>query len=193
MVRALAPEFVIGPGWGTWRLPLFLYRAKVYQRGRIEMADKKLRFRAKIEGKEAGVVAAITPPVDVIEWFGTRARVPVSGTINGFPFRSSLMPCGSGRMMPVNKTLCQGAGVQPGDLVDVVMERDVEERTVEAPPELKRELAKNEVARERWDGLAFTHKKEMANSISGAKQDETKKRRLAKVMLVLKTGEKWTG
>ncbi|HEY6369502.1 MAG TPA: YdeI/OmpD-associated family protein [Candidatus Sulfotelmatobacter sp.] len=157
------------------------------------MADKKLRFQAKIAGKEVGVVAAITPPVDVIEWFGTRARVPIRGTINGFPFRSSLMPCGSGRMMPVNKTLCRGAGVQPGDRVDVVMERDVEERTVEAPPELKKELAKSEVARERWVGLAFTHKKEMANSISGAKQEETKKRRLAKVMQVLKTGAKWTG
>jgi Domain of unknown function (DUF1905)/Bacteriocin-protection, YdeI or OmpD-Associated len=157
------------------------------------MAEKKLRFRAKIEGKEAGVVAAITPPVDVIEWFGTRARVPIRGTINGFPFRSSLMPCGSSRMMPVNKTLCQGAGVQPGDVVDVVMERDVAERTVEAPPELEKELGKSKVARERWDGLAFTHKKEMANSISGAKQEETKKRRLAKVMQVLKTGAKWTG
>jgi hypothetical protein len=157
------------------------------------MAGKKLRFRAKIEGKEAGVVAAITPPVDVIEWFGTRARVPIRGTINGFAFRSSLMPCGSARMMPVNKTLCQGAGVQAGDLVDVVMERDVEERTVEAPAELRKELAKSKVAQERWDGLAFTHKKEMANSISGAKQEETKKRRLAKVMLVLKTGAKWTG
>ncbi len=31
------------------------------------MTEKKLRFQAKIEGKEAGVVAAITPPVDVIE------------------------------------------------------------------------------------------------------------------------------
>ena len=157
------------------------------------MEEKKLRFQAKIAGKEAGVVAAITPPVDVIEWFGTRARVPIRGTINGFPFRSSLMPCGSGRMMPVNKRLCEGAGVQPGDVVDVVMERDAEERTVDAPPELKRELVKSEVARERWDGLAFTHKKEMANSISGAKQEETKKRRLAKVMNVLKTGAKWTG
>ena len=68
------------------------------------MGDKKLRFQAKIQGKEAGVVAAIEPPVDVIEWFGTRARVPIRGTINGFPFRSSLMPCGSARMMPVNKT-----------------------------------------------------------------------------------------
>jgi hypothetical protein len=157
------------------------------------MAERKLRFQAKIEGKEAGVVAGITPPVDVIEWFGTRARVPIRGTINGFPFRSSLMPCGSGRMMPVSKTLCQGAGVQPGDVVDVVMERDVEERTVEAPPELEKELGKSKVARDRWDGLAFTHKKEMANSISGAKQEDTKTRRLAKVMNVLKTGAKWTG
>ena len=41
--------------------------------------------------------------------------------------------------------------------------------------------------------LAFTHKKEMAVSISGAKQEETRKRGLAKVMQVLKTGEKWTG
>jgi hypothetical protein len=157
------------------------------------MAEKKLRFKTKIAGREAGVVAAIIPPVDVIEYFGTRARVPIRGTINGFPFRSSLMPCGSDRMMPVNKTLCKGAGVMPGDTVDVVMERDVEERTVETPPELKRELAKSKTAQERWGGLAFTHKKEMANSISGAKQAETKKRRLAKVMGVLKTGAKWTG
>jgi len=157
------------------------------------MAEKKLRFRAKVEGQEAGVVAAITPPVDVIEWFGTRARVPICGTINGFPFRSSLMPMGGCHMMPVNKTLCRGAGVKPGDIVDVVMERDEEERTVEAPPELKQELAKNKTAQARWNELAFTHKKEMAISISSAKQEETRKRRLAKVMQVLKTGARWTG
>ena len=43
------------------------------------MAEKKLRFKGKIQGKEAGVVAAITP---------VRGRVPVRGTMNGFPFRS---------------------------------------------------------------------------------------------------------
>jgi uncharacterized protein YdeI (YjbR/CyaY-like superfamily) len=95
--------------------------------------------------------------------------------------------------MPVNKTLCRKAGVQPGDVVDVVMERDTEVRTVDAPPELNRELAKSKKAQQRWDELAFTHKKEMAISISGAKQEETKKRRLAKVMAVLKSGVKWTG
>jgi hypothetical protein len=58
------------------------------------MTKQKLRFTAKIDGKEAGVVAAITPPVDVPQFFGTRARVPVRGTINGYPYRSSLSPCG---------------------------------------------------------------------------------------------------
>ncbi|HEY1677084.1 MAG TPA: hypothetical protein VGG04_05215 [Candidatus Sulfotelmatobacter sp.] len=45
------------------------------------MAEKRLRFRAVIEGKEAGVVAAIVPPVDVPEYFGTRGRVAIRGTI----------------------------------------------------------------------------------------------------------------
>jgi hypothetical protein len=157
------------------------------------MPDKKLRFQARIEGKEAGVVAAITPPVDAPEFFGTRGRVPIRGTINGFAFRSSLMPMGGCHMMPVNQALCRGADAQLGDMVEVVMERDDEVRDVEAPPELKRELAKNKKAQERWKKLAFTHKKEMAMSISGAKQEGTKKRRLAKAMQVLKTGAKWTG
>jgi hypothetical protein len=103
------------------------------------------------------------------------------------------MPMGGCHMMPVNKALCKGAGAGPGDIVDVVMERDGDARTVEAPPELAKELAKSKKAQERWEELAFTHKKEMANSISGAKQDETRNRRLAKVMLVLKTGAKWIG
>jgi hypothetical protein len=157
------------------------------------MANKKLRFTVKIEGREAGVVAAITPPVDVPEFFGTRARVPVRGTINGYPYRSSLMPCGARRMMPVNKTLCASAGVQPGDIVDVVMEWDDQERTVEAPPALKKAMAKSKTAQANWQKLSFTHKKEMALAIVGAKQEETRARRLAKVVEILKTGAKWTG
>ncbi len=157
------------------------------------MAKQELRFRAKIEGKEAGVVAAIAPPVDVPEFFGTRARVPIRGTINGYPYRSSLSPCGTRHMMPVNKILREGAGVRPGDMVDVVMERDEEERTVEAPTVLKKELARNKTAQANWEKLSFTHKKEIALAITGAKQEETRTRRLGKIMQILKTGAKWTG
>jgi hypothetical protein len=154
---------------------------------------KRLEFKTKIQGKEAGVVAAIIPPVDVPEFFGTRGRVPIRGTINGFKFRSSLMPMGGCHMMPVNKALCAGAGARPGDMVDVVMERDEEVRTVEAPPPLKKALAKNKTARANWEKLPFTHKKEIAIWIEGAKKQETRERRLTKAMQVLEKGTKWTG
>jgi|SRR5271156_571338 len=157
------------------------------------MAKKELRFKAKIEGKEAGVVAAITPPVDVPEFFGTRGRVPIRGTINGFPFRSSLMPMGGCHMMPVNKTLREGAGAEPGDMVEVVMERDDEVRNVEPPRVLEKTLAKNKAAKGNWEKLPFTHKKEIAVWIEGAKKEETRERRLAKAMQVLEKGTKWSG
>ena len=58
------------------------------------MSAKKLRFTVKLEGVEGTAVAWLNAPFDVEETFGTYARVPVRGTINGFPFRSSLMPMG---------------------------------------------------------------------------------------------------
>ena len=157
------------------------------------MAEKKLRFKVKLAGVKGSVVAWMNAPFDVTETFGTRARVPVRGTINGFAFRSSLMPMDGCHGMAVNKAMREGAKAKAGDVVDVLMERDPEVRTMEPPAELRRELARNKKALVRWESLSFTHKKEMALAISGAKQEATKKRRVAKVINVLKTGTKWTG
>ncbi len=157
------------------------------------MAKQTLKFKVKIAGGEIGAVAAIALPVDVLEFFGTRARVPVRGTINGFPFRSSLMPMGGCHMMPVNQILRKGAGAEAGDIVEVVMERDDEKRTVEPPAVLKKALAKNKAAKANWEKMGFTHKKEIALWIEAAKKEETRARRVAKVMQVLETGAKWSG
>jgi hypothetical protein len=153
---------------------------------------KKLEFKVKVEGRGTSV-SWLNPPFDVVEVFGTRARVPVRGTINGFPFRSSLMPMGGCHGMPINQALRKGAGVEDGDTISVVMERDDAERTVEVPAILKKELAKNKTAQANWEELSFTSQKEIALSINGAKQEETRARRLAKVTDILKTGKKWTG
>jgi Domain of unknown function (DUF1905)/Bacteriocin-protection, YdeI or OmpD-Associated len=154
---------------------------------------KTFKFKTRVQGKEAGVVGAIIPPFDVVETYGTRGRVAIRGTINGFPFRSSLMPMDGRHMMPVRKSLRDGAGVNPGDTVSVVMERDEAERTVEVPAVLKKELAKNKTAQANWEKLSFTSQKEIALSITGAKKEETLVRRLAKAVDILKTGKKWTG
>src|SRR6202051_2682063 len=100
--------------------------------GRTEVEEKKLRFKVRLEGRKGSSVAWLNAPFDVPETFGTRARVAVRGTINGFPFRLSLMPMGGCHGMAVNQAMRDGAKARAGDLVDVVMQRDEEQRTVEA-------------------------------------------------------------
>lgn len=136
--------------------------------------------------------AALTAPFDVKEVFGTIARVPVCGTINGFPFRSSLMPMGGCHRMVVNQAMRDGAGVKAGDTVTVVMERDAALRVVAIPAALKKALAKSKAAQANWKKYSFTHQKEMASAITGAKQEETRVRRLARIMDIVKNGKKWT-
>lgn len=103
---------------------------------------KKLEFTVKLEGEDGSSVAWLNAPFNVEKVFGTRARVPVCGTINGFPFRSSLMPMGGCHGMAVNQTMRAGAGCKAGDAVNVVMERDQAERVVEVPPALKKSYPK---------------------------------------------------
>jgi hypothetical protein len=156
------------------------------------MAEKMLKFTVKLQSEAGSSAAWLDAPFDVQETFGTKARVPVRGTINGFPFRSSLMPMGGCHGMAVNKTMREGGNCKAGDKVKVQMQRDTEERVVETPPGLTKELGRHKQAKANWEKLAFTHKKEMAKYIAEAKRAETKKRRLAKVVEVLKNGIKWT-
>jgi hypothetical protein len=152
----------------------------------------KLEFKTKLEGKGVSV-AWLNAPFDVEKVFGTRARVPVRGTINGFPFRSSLMPMGGCHGMAINRSMREGAGVKAGDTVRVVMERDDAARIVAVPAILKRELAKSKAAQAAWKTHSYTNQKEMARSITEVKQEETRARRLTKVMDILRNGKKWTG
>ncbi|MGO9648748.1 MAG: YdeI/OmpD-associated family protein [Terriglobales bacterium] len=153
---------------------------------------KKLTFKVKLVGQEGSSVAALSAPFDVKEVFGTIARVPVRGTINGFPFRSSLMPMGGCHYMAVNRTMREGAGCKAGDTVSVVMGRDSAPRIVTVPTVLKKALAKSKTAQANWKKYSFSNQKEMALAITGAKQEETRARRLARIMDIVKAGKKWT-
>src|SRR5205085_11149378 len=104
------------------------------------------RFRVPLEQDERSTATGISIPFDVQKTFGTRARVPVCGTINGFPYRSSIFPMGGCFMMAVNRELREGAGVRAGDTITVRMERDTEPRVVTPPADLARALRANKDA-----------------------------------------------
>ena len=149
------------------------------------------RFRVLLERHATSEATGIVIPFDVLKVFGTRARVPVRGTLNGYAFRGSLFPVGDGtHYMVVRKELREAAGVEGGQTIAVTLERDDEPRTVTPPADLARALRQNKDARAAWDKLSYTHRREYAELIEGAKRPETRARRVEKALSQLAAGKK---
>jgi hypothetical protein len=152
--------------------------------GNLEMKQFKAQLKAR--GPE-GAWTFLEIPFSVEEAFGSKARVAVCGTINGFAFQNSLMPNGDGtHSMAVNKDLQAGAKTGAGQLVSVSMELDRSERVVSIPVELKTALAANKKAAAAFDSLSYSHWKEFAQWVADAKMAETRVTRAKKsIPLVL--------
>ena len=148
------------------------------------------KFTVKLPGQAGSVGAALKPPIDVVAVFQRKGRVPVKGTINGFPFRSSLMNMGEGHMMVVNAQLRAGAKCKAGDTVAVLMELDEDERTIDLPGYLKKIIHSDPKAREFWPKLSFTHQKEYVRAIEDAKKPETREKRIAAMMNALRRNQR---
>jgi len=163
---------------------------KTKQAGAPRGTEKRQRFRVELEGYEGSSLAAFGVPFEVEKVFGTRARVPVRGTINKTPFRGSLFPMGGRHIMVVNRKLREAAGVAAGQTVSVTLERDTEPRVVTPPADFARALKANKEAAALWETLSYTHRREYAEHIEEAKRPETRRRRIEKSIELLAAGRK---
>ncbi len=153
---------------------------------------KRYKFKATVEGGDGGG-AGVSFPYDVEKEFGTKASVPVRATIDGVPYTGSLMNCGlPNHILAVLKGTREKIGKGVGDTVEVVVWRDEEVRTVETPPELEK-LLKKEGLLAGFRKLSYTHQKEYVRWITEARKEETRQRRLAKCVEMLKAGIKMPG
>lgn len=146
-------------------------------------------FSGRLEESERGGGRWVVVPFDVRAAFG-EARPPVRGTVNGTPFRSRLAICGQTSYLGLTRAVREAARIEVGDRVEVVLERDEAPRVVTVPPALDEALAADAEARGVFDRLAFTHRKEYADWVGGAKREETRHARAAKAVAMLRAGVK---
>ncbi|MBM3331767.1 DUF1905 domain-containing protein [candidate division WOR-3 bacterium] len=145
-------------------------------------------FRARIAPMGDARWSCIRIPFDVESAFGSKARVAVKGTVNGFAFRSSIFPDGSGsHFMMLNKAIREGAKVDTGDTVAVAMEPDTKARTIAVPKDLKAALALLPTLHSLFSNLSYSHKREYVDWISEAKRPETRQARIRKALELLAT------
>lgn len=123
-------------------------------------------------------------PFDPKEKLGT-LRAPVKVTINGFTFRTTVTTMGGRPWIGLRASNREAARVDEGDRVPVRVELDTEPRTVRPPADLVKALKAAPQAWDRWHELSFTHQREHAEAIEGAKKPETRERRIAAAVAAL--------
>ena len=145
-----------------------------------------MRFTTTIElhGKTA---TGMEVPAEVLQALGCGRKPPVSVTIGGYTYRSTIGSMGGRSLIPLSAEHRTAAGVSAGDTVEVDVEVDDAPRVVEVPEDLASALAAEGLT-DRFDTLAFSHRKEHVRAVESAKAEATRTRRVAAVVAALQQG-----
>jgi len=146
-------------------------------------------FRAVIQ-EAGGGGAFVEIPFDVEQAFGA-SRVKVTATIDGEPYRGSLVRMGGDcHMLLVLKEIRQKIGKGAGDEVAVTVREDTEPRRVEVPADFRDALATREAARSFFERLSYTNQREYVAWITSARRDETRRSRITRALDMLADGKR---
>lgn len=156
---------------------------------RATIAD--IEFSVKLEAMgPKGTWVFLYFPEEADAMLGSKGRVPVTGTINGFPFRSSAFPTGDGtHQIAVNKAMQAGAKAGPGDRLQMVLRVDTAPRTVKVPADLKKALTESKAAQVNFERMAWSHRKRYVDWIEEAKRPETRAKRIDEAVKQISAGQ----
>ena len=136
-----------------------------------------------------GTWTYLNVPFNVADEFGTRGQLKVKGTVNGVPYRGSLLPHGDGgHYLVVKAEIRDQANVSAGDRVRVVLEEDTAPRTVTLPKDFKQALVRSPKAKATFAGFSYSHQKEFVDWIGSAKKADTRARRIESAVAQILAG-----
>ncbi len=133
-----------------------------------------------------GASTVISLPFDVKALFG-RARCPVRVTIKDHTWRTTTQVYGDGYHIVVSADARAAADVAVGDEVRVQVKKDDTVRSADVPPELASCLRADPEAKEAFESLAPSHRREYARWVGEASLPQTRVRRSAVAVERLKT------
>jgi Bacteriocin-protection, YdeI or OmpD-Associated/Domain of unknown function (DUF1905) len=149
--------------------------------------QKPQPFRVRL--REAGGGGAVFDlPAGAATALGERRRPPVTVTIGDYTFRTTVAVYGGQPMTGVNKGHRAAAGIGVGDSFDVLVALDEELRVVEVPTDLAEALIADDAARDAFDKLSYTHRREYVEWIAEAERPATRARRVADTVERVRAG-----
>jgi Bacteriocin-protection, YdeI or OmpD-Associated/Domain of unknown function (DUF1905) len=123
----------------------------------------------------------LKPPLKL----GSSKKPAVKVNISGYEYQSTVAVMGGKFMIPLSTAHRTAANLTGGDAITVTLELDLEPRGVELPEDLALALGTSGM-RAAFDSSAPSKRKEFVRQVSEAKTEETRVRRIEKVVAQLK-------
>lgn len=125
--------------------------------------------------------ASIEITDDILAKLGANKRAPLRVTVNGYTYQSTAAGMNGKCLVVFPQKDRAAAGVGAGDTVKVTLELDSGHREVDMHPELVAALKKAKLTKT-FEALTYSKRKEFARQVNDAKTDETRERRIQKVL-----------
>ena len=146
-----------------------------------------MRITAELQAT-GGNTTGFKIPDEVVGDLGGGGRPKVVVTVNGYEYQSSIARMGGEYWLGVSAERRTAAGVRAGEVVELDIVLDTQERTVDVPEDLALALAAEPEAKARWGKLSYSNQRQHVDAITGAKAAETRARRVAKAIEKLVAG-----
>ncbi len=148
-----------------------------------------MHFRTTVErgGKTA---TGLLVPDEVVAALRAGKRPPVQVTVGGHTYRTTVASMGGRFLVPLSAENRTAAGVAAGDDVEVDVLLDTAAREVTVPADLVDALEHDDQARQFFDDLAYSHRKEWVRWIEESKKIETRTSRILRAVESLRAGKR---
>jgi len=122
-----------------------------------------------------------------------KGTIPVCGTINGDPYKQTLLRYKGDWRLYINTTMLKNSPKRIGEEIKVTIEVDSSDRTIKAHPKLTKALKENKEAKKIFDQLRPSLQLEIVRYISFLKTEESIDRNVIKAINFLLGKERFIG
>jgi hypothetical protein len=157
---------------------------------------KVQKFKAKIE--LIGINPFVFVPGKILkEIFSQSGKdkgaIPVRGSVNRKSYKQTLVKYSGDWRLYINTTMLKDSPKRIGEIVEVTIQHDPKDRTVQPHPAFVQALAENKEAKKVFDGLPASRQKEIVRYISALKTADSVSKNIRRAIGFLTGGNRFVG
>lgn len=146
-------------------------------------------FEATVEST-SGNNTGIEVPAEVLDALGAGGRPAVHVDLDGHAYRTTVGVMGGRHLVSVSAAVRAATGLQGGDPVRVTLTVAEAPQEVDVPPDLAAALAAEPEAGAFFATLSNSLQRFHVDTVTGAKTEETRRRRVEKAVALFLAGKK---